>query len=185
MRIRVADVFDSEGITKVRIDTWRTAYAGIVPDAHLVEMSYELGAARWRQGLAERGPREFTLVAVDSEGQIIGFASGGQERDGDPVYRGECTRSTCSPASSAAASAATSWRPRRNDCSPAALTRCWFGLWRRIRREVSTGRSGDGLCGRRSSPSVARRWLRWRMSGMISGCWPNANPRPIVSIVEE
>lgn len=89
MRIRSADVSDSDGITKVRIDTWRTAYAGIVPDAHLAGMSYELGAARWRQSVAERDPREFTLVAVDPAEQIIGFASGGPEREGDPVYCGE------------------------------------------------------------------------------------------------
>ncbi len=89
MRIRLADVSDSDGIARVRIDTWRTAYVGIVPDAHLAEMSYERGAARWRQGVAEQGPSNFTLVAVDLAEQIIGFASGGPEREGDPVYRGE------------------------------------------------------------------------------------------------
>jgi len=31
----------------------------------------------------------FTYVAEDESGEVIGFASGGEERPGDPVYKGD------------------------------------------------------------------------------------------------
>jgi GNAT superfamily N-acetyltransferase len=73
----------------VHVDTWRTAYGGIVPDAYLDGLSYEKSEELWREVLAAGDGGVF--VAED-EGGVFGFASGGpRERfsRGLPEYEGE------------------------------------------------------------------------------------------------
>ncbi len=88
MRIRQAVPDDIPGIARVHVDTWRTAYPGIVPAKHLAELSYERSEARWRDHMAAMGGRRFAYVAEEA-GRIIGLTSGGPERDGLPGYDGE------------------------------------------------------------------------------------------------
>jgi len=56
------------------VDTWRAAYRGIVPDAHLDGLSYEESERLWQAAIATGDGRVF--VAED-EGGVFGFASGG------------------------------------------------------------------------------------------------------------
>jgi GNAT superfamily N-acetyltransferase len=86
MRIREATIHDAGAIARVNVDCWRTSYAGIVPAAHLAGLSYEQRAENWRR---YREPGRYTYVAEDSRAGIVAFASGGPERSGDVVYRGE------------------------------------------------------------------------------------------------
>ena len=89
MQIRLAHINDADGLARVRVDSWRVAYKGIVPDEHLASLSYEKSASRWRESLSNANSASFVYVAQDDDGTIIGFASGGPERDGDPNYLGE------------------------------------------------------------------------------------------------
>jgi GNAT superfamily N-acetyltransferase len=89
MHIRLAHPEDAAGLARVHVDTWRTAYRGIVPDAHLDSLSYEQREQRWRDNFAAAAPGVRTYVATEDERRIIGFAGGGPERGGDPAYRGE------------------------------------------------------------------------------------------------
>lgn len=92
MMIREATHSDVLAISKVHVDSWRTTYRGIVPDEHLANLSYERRANGWYQILnraLEDG--NFTYIAEDESGEIVGFANGGVERTGDPVYKGELT----------------------------------------------------------------------------------------------
>jgi GNAT superfamily N-acetyltransferase len=92
MSIREATHSDVPAISRVHVDTWKTTYRGIVPDEHLANLSYERRANGWYQILnraSEDG--NFTYIAEDESGEIVGFANGGVERTGDPVYRGELT----------------------------------------------------------------------------------------------
>ena len=89
MRVRVASVEDAPGIARVHVDTWRTAYRGILPADSLNALSYEARTQRWRDNLAQAGPQQFTLVAQYDSGEVVGFAGGGPERDGTPGYDGE------------------------------------------------------------------------------------------------
>jgi GNAT superfamily N-acetyltransferase len=89
MRIRVAQPDDAAALARVHVDTWRTTYSGIVPDAHLASLSYEQREQRWRDSLAAPGADTCLYVATDDSGRVIGFASGGPERTGDPTYQGE------------------------------------------------------------------------------------------------
>jgi GNAT superfamily N-acetyltransferase len=90
MMIREATQSDVPAISRVHIDTWRTTYRGIVPDEHLENLSYERRANGWYQ-ILNRAPEDgnFTYIAEDESDEIVGFANGGVERTGDPIYRGE------------------------------------------------------------------------------------------------
>jgi hypothetical protein len=50
--IREARISDAPGIARVRVDTWRTAYRGIVSDEHLNGLSCERAEASSRRWLA-------------------------------------------------------------------------------------------------------------------------------------
>lgn len=90
MIIRQANPADAPAIAKVRIDTWRTAYRGIVPEDFLSNMSYEESERSWNRHLSEaEREKVWVYVAVDAAGKLVGFVSGGVGRDEDPVYKSE------------------------------------------------------------------------------------------------
>jgi len=89
MRIRTATADDASGVARVHVDTWRTAYRDILPASVLSALSYEARTERWRENLKQAGPQQFTLVAEDDGGEVVGFAGGGPERDETPGYDGE------------------------------------------------------------------------------------------------
>ena len=89
MRIRPANPADAGPMSKVHVDTWRTAYAGIVPAGHLAGLSYRNRGARWEQILTADRPAESNFVAETGDGDIVGLAGGGPEREGNPTHRGE------------------------------------------------------------------------------------------------
>jgi GNAT superfamily N-acetyltransferase len=60
-----------------------------VPDEHLASLSYEARAKRWEETLSTPDGPGFVYVTQDDSGNVVGFATGGPERSGDPIYRGE------------------------------------------------------------------------------------------------
>ncbi len=79
--IRAASVDDAPGIARVHVDTWRTTYPGLVPEAYLASLSHEEGQAQWKKLIADPpSPGIFCLVAEDPDQGIVGFASGGPAR---------------------------------------------------------------------------------------------------------
>jgi GNAT superfamily N-acetyltransferase len=88
VRIRLADLRDSSAIARVQVDTWRTTYVGIVPDEHLANLSYESREQRQHDYLRTDNQR-YAFVAENEQGQVVGFAFGGPERENDLVYHGE------------------------------------------------------------------------------------------------
>ena len=87
IRIREATPEDAGRISRVRVDTWRSAYAGLIPRTHLDNLTYEEKEQFFRQLI--RSKKENFFVAEQEPGQVVGFASCGPERDGNQVYRGE------------------------------------------------------------------------------------------------
>lgn len=86
---REATSGDAAAIARVHIESSRSAYEGILPAEVLAEMTYERRLRNWSKTLGEAGGNEFVYVAEDASRRVIGFASGGPERDGDDVYDGE------------------------------------------------------------------------------------------------
>jgi ribosomal protein S18 acetylase RimI-like enzyme len=89
IRIRLALVEDASAIARVNVRSWQRAYRGILPDSFLDALEPSLREGRWREALGQQSLEgRFTYVAEQLAGadglsaEIIGFASGGPERDG-------------------------------------------------------------------------------------------------------
>lgn len=86
MNIRKAVLADAKGIAKVHVDSWKTTYENIIPDEYIKQLSYEKRERLWKEGIPKGG----VFVAVNEEGKIVGFSSGGKERTGKyPHFSGE------------------------------------------------------------------------------------------------
>lgn len=86
--IRPATAADAPAIAHVHVEAWRTAYRNVLPDHVLDGLSEEKRRSHWQAALSNPQPGEFVLVA-EQDGQVVGFANGGPERDGDPHFTGE------------------------------------------------------------------------------------------------
>ncbi len=89
IRIREACPTDAGAIARVHVDTWRTAYAGILPAEFLAGLSYAGREQMWKQALTADRPATCMVVAETDDGEVVGFAYGAPEREGNPLYRGE------------------------------------------------------------------------------------------------
>lgn len=88
--IRDATIDDVAGIARVRVETWRAAYGGLVPQEILNRMDVERETARRMEHWADMhaDARSHDLVAVmDSE--VVGWAMCGPARDADAPGTGE------------------------------------------------------------------------------------------------
>lgn len=87
--IRSATVDDASAIAHVHVESWRSAYWGLVPDAVLDNLSVKGRAAGWRDAIEHEGAQQsFVLVASEGNG-VISFVNGGLERTGDLRYTAE------------------------------------------------------------------------------------------------
>ncbi len=87
--IRFAEPADAHDIARVQTESWRTTYAGIISAEFLANMDVSRRAAVWHNGLTDRNNRNGYFIAQTTIGEVVGFAIGGPERDGHPVYKGE------------------------------------------------------------------------------------------------
>jgi ribosomal protein S18 acetylase RimI-like enzyme len=85
--IRPALPADAAGLARVRIDTWRAAYLGIVPDEYLANLDYASNEQNFRNYLTNPAVRLF--AALDEVGQAVGFANSGANRETLPGFPGE------------------------------------------------------------------------------------------------
>jgi L-amino acid N-acyltransferase YncA len=84
--VRKAQIADANDIGFVQVDSWRTTYAGIVPDEYLASLSAISRADRWKEQFHD----ETTLIFVaQDETGVFGFASGGKLRDPIEGYDAE------------------------------------------------------------------------------------------------
>jgi GNAT superfamily N-acetyltransferase len=70
------------------VESWRTTYAGLIPADFLAGLSAQAQERRWAEILAAQGGATFVYVA-ESDGEVVGFSSGGREREGNSKYSGE------------------------------------------------------------------------------------------------
>jgi ribosomal protein S18 acetylase RimI-like enzyme len=80
--IRPATVEDARALAQVHVDTWRSAYTGIMPDDALAALDVDEWAERRRGYLVD--PGQFHTLVADA-GTVIGFVTFGPYRtDGNP-----------------------------------------------------------------------------------------------------
>lgn len=78
INIRTATPRDAEQIAFVHIDSWRTTYRNIVSDDFLNGLNVQTKSNFWEIALTTKSNNIFV---AESDGKIIGFATGGQSRD--------------------------------------------------------------------------------------------------------
>jgi GNAT superfamily N-acetyltransferase len=89
MLIRKAQGQDALVIAKVHVDSWRTTYEGIVSREYLASLSYEQRKKTWSTVLSSSTGQSLIYVAETPDGEVVGFACAGPEREGDDTYKGE------------------------------------------------------------------------------------------------
>jgi len=97
VRLRPAKPADARAIARIHVETWRSAYPGMVPDQTLIGMTVDGKAAAWRRALQRVSRHEIVLVAETPEagpgtgaaGGVVGFASAGPNRDSRLAFAGE------------------------------------------------------------------------------------------------
>jgi GNAT superfamily N-acetyltransferase len=82
--VRPARSDDAAEIGRIQVETWRTAYAAILPQPVLNEVSADDAAATWRAAItAPPSARHHVLVAMEQDWRV-GFAALGPADDIEP-----------------------------------------------------------------------------------------------------
>jgi ribosomal protein S18 acetylase RimI-like enzyme len=88
IKIRAAKYDDSEALAQIQVDSYRSAYAGILPQSYLDAFSYEEQTQDWRDLLVQ--PQSFILLIAEGEtGEVIGYALGHAGETALPPYDSE------------------------------------------------------------------------------------------------
>ena len=83
--IRAAEKRDAAGIAHVHIQSWRTTYAGIVPEEYLVALNEAERTQQWREWLTGG----FSVYVAEVDGKVAGFIGGGPLREPIQAYDAE------------------------------------------------------------------------------------------------
>ena len=81
--LRRATARDAPAIARVRVESWRTTYRGIIPDAYLDGMQVDASTAIWERVLTA-GPNTTSVFVAEHADEIVGFASGAMLKE--PKY---------------------------------------------------------------------------------------------------
>jgi len=73
--VRRATAGDAPGIARVRVDSWRTTYRGMIPDAYLDGMQVDASTALWDRVLTA-GANTTSVFVAEHGTDVVGFACG-------------------------------------------------------------------------------------------------------------
>ena len=80
MEIRVAIDSDARAIAEIHVHGWRSAYQGVVPQAHLDGLSVEMREVSWASAIEKGEPQ---IMVAESDSRVIGWVAFGRCRDSD------------------------------------------------------------------------------------------------------
>ena len=86
--VRHANESDAAAIARVRTESWRAAYRGIVPDAFLDGMDVGGWADVYRR-LLENPPEKMASFVAEADSKVVGMAATGPNREDDTPYSAE------------------------------------------------------------------------------------------------
>ena len=93
MKLPESELRDAAAMARVSVDSYRAAHRDQIPEASLMQFTYEESERNWARAIGELSAsderQEYIYVAENEEGRIIGVAMGGPERSRHPLYRGE------------------------------------------------------------------------------------------------
>ncbi len=87
--IRQARLGDARAIGRIEVETWRTTYAGMLPDRVLLGMSEQRQAGSWASFLRHRPGDVYVAEAEGAGGRLLGFGNCGPQRDPAFAFAGE------------------------------------------------------------------------------------------------
>lgn len=88
--IRRAKVEDAAAIARVHVESWRSTYAGMLPEKMLLKLSSAEHEQRWWRHVLGRFRRNhFVYVAENEVDGVIGFGSAGSSRNRELGRSGE------------------------------------------------------------------------------------------------
>ena len=80
--LRRAEPEDAAALGALHVACWREAYAGLLPDQLLRDLSVEARSTQWRTVLADRHqPADTSVFAAEDAGRLVGFGACGRQRD--------------------------------------------------------------------------------------------------------
>jgi GNAT superfamily N-acetyltransferase len=80
--IRRARADDAAAVARVHVESWRSTYAGMLPEDMLIKLSSAEHETRWwRHVLGRFRRRHYVYVAEDRDEGVVGFISGGPARE--------------------------------------------------------------------------------------------------------
>jgi ribosomal protein S18 acetylase RimI-like enzyme len=85
--VRPARLADAQAIARIEVETWRTTYAGMLPDRVLLGMSERRQTSSWASFLRHRP--DDVRVAENAKGAVTGFGNCGAQRNNTVDYAGE------------------------------------------------------------------------------------------------
>jgi len=126
--VRIATPDDADAIERIRTDTWRATYRGLIPDAVLDRLGYD-GSVR-RRSMTALTPERFALVA-EHDGAVVGFCVGGPSRVADADHPGEIYAIYVLPSHQAHGHGSALLRAGAGECA----SRGWRGMLVWVLRE--------------------------------------------------
>jgi len=75
--IRAATAEDASAIAHVHVESWKTTYSGIVPEAYLAGLDEVLRAKLWHEWLTG----STVVLVAERQGRVVGFAHAGPNRE--------------------------------------------------------------------------------------------------------
>jgi GNAT superfamily N-acetyltransferase len=84
--VRPATARDGDAVGRVQVESWRAAYAGLLPEEAVAGFDIEARQRLWREWLAETPATRFggpasELFVAELDGDVVGFANVGEARD--------------------------------------------------------------------------------------------------------
>ena len=86
MIIRPSQIRDAHSISGIYVKSWQDTYLSVVPYGYLYSMSVSQHAQAF---LNELKSNQIASFVAEDAGRVIGFITGGYERNGDSIYSGE------------------------------------------------------------------------------------------------
>ena len=86
--LRQLTLEDAPAIARVQALSWQATYRGMVPDEYLDAIDVDAWAERHRGNMLD-DPEGFVSYVAEADGEIVGWALGGPNRDQAMIYAAE------------------------------------------------------------------------------------------------
>jgi ribosomal protein S18 acetylase RimI-like enzyme len=88
-RVRQARLGDARAVARIEVETWRSTYAGMLPDRVLLGMSDQRQTASWAGFLRHRPGDVYVAESGAAGSRLLGFGNCGPQREPGLGFAGE------------------------------------------------------------------------------------------------